>query len=718
MIKKLYTLFSVLLLLASCATEEIEQIEIQPTDGSMVSLSFSVDAPNALEITKATGDVEKGVESLYLYTFKENGEFISPVVKAEVSGNGYTATISKETRTIHFVANDGTLTPSQESGMASLATDKQIFWGKRTFSEIPAKNISNNLEDAGNNNVELLRNWAKITLNLSSEAAVKLKNVSYLIYNESQLASIGYKDAGKLNIPNQDFYAPQNEPDASRYAKSGESVYTFEHYNQDKKATFVIIKAQFAGNDTYTYYKIDLAVKDENDKVTRVYDVVRNYAFNITVKSVSRKGATWAEVIDENVIADNNITASAIMEKYPNITYDGEALNVTKTTFVFTGSSNTLSMTATYAGAGQLSVVPDEGMSDVVDGNLSYPSWIPSGNQTITITANIKPAPGTGEKIAYFYVVGGNLQRKIKLVLRPPYNFINPRFENVKVGTGTNEISAGQQEDVYLKFSIPEDVDESLFPIEYKIYTKKLYAVESGVRLETTGKGDWYYVYTDQVFNTDEKIIRFKTNTSNEAESDVILKSELFNPVTDLTYTRISPRSITGTIKFGTTSNNWNIRKGESVSYTAGSKVGTFIVGDNGAYSLEIPRNYSGNIAFSYTVNGMIFEGSGSVDQQSSGLDIILSANGMSLITGKMYYEGSYGNGTIEIPESGEISVSNNNVRVMITGKGGYVLFYNNTFNSNTNFNLTYDPGSGWSERKKTMNINTLKTNTKIILER
>lgn len=54
------------------------------------------------------------------------------------------------------------------------------------------------------------------------------------------------------------------------------------------------------------------------------------------------------------------------MEKYPNITYDGEALNVTKTTFVFTGASNTLSMTATYAGAGQLSVVPGEGMSDVV----------------------------------------------------------------------------------------------------------------------------------------------------------------------------------------------------------------------------------------------------------------------------------------------------------------------------------------------------------------
>ncbi len=606
MIKKIYGLFSVLLLLASCATEEIEQIEIQPTDGSMVSLSFSVDAPNALEITKATGDVEKGVESLYLYTFNEDGEFISPVVEAVVSGNGYTASISKETRTIHFVANDGTLTPSLESGMASLVTDKQIFWGKRTFSDIPAKNISNSLEAAGSNNVELLRNWAKITLNLSSEAAEKLENVSYLIYNESQLASIGYKDEGKLNIPNQDFYAPQNEPEDGKYAKLGKSVYTFEHYNQDKKATFVIIKAQFDGSKTYTYYKIDLAVKDENDKVTRVYDVVRNYAFNITVKSVSRKGATWAEVIDENVIADNNITASAIMEKYPNITYDGEALNVTKTTFVFTGASNTLSMTATYAGAGQLSVVPDEGMSDVVEGNLSYPSWIPSGNQTITITANIKPAPGSGEKIAYFYVVGGNLQRKIKLVLRPPYNFINPRFENVKAGAGTNVINGGLKQDVYLKFSIPEDIDESLFPIEYKIYTKKLYAVEPGVRLETTGAKDWCYVYTDQVFSKDEKVIHFKTNTANVGEGmgdndKVFLKADLFNAFSALTYSRKAPTTISPTIAGNVTggSSSWN---GYTVRYkinNIGSE-NSFKCGSGGAYSIALKNVLSTDVVYFY----------------------------------------------------------------------------------------------------------------------
>lgn len=265
------------------------------------------------------------------------------------------------------------------------------------------------------------------------------------------------------------------------------------------------------------------------------------------------------------------------MEKYPNITYDGEALNVTKTTFVFTGSSNTLSMTATYAGTGQLSVVPDEGMSDVVEGNLSYPSSIPSGNQTITITADIKPAPGSGEKIAYFYVVGGNLQRKIKLVLRPPYNFVNPRFEDVKEGTGTNEIAAGQKQDTYLKFSIPEDIDESLFPIEYKIYTKKLYAVEPGVRLETTGASDWYYVYTDQIFSPEEKVIQFKTNTANDGEDDVILKADLFNPVSDLSYTRPEKVKETKTFYLQCRRNGSNVGSNVTITYSISSGGGAAI---------------------------------------------------------------------------------------------------------------------------------------------
>lgn len=590
-------------MLASCATEEMDQIQNQSGNESKVALTFSVDAPKAIEFTKAVGNVDKGVESLYLYTFDASGGFISPVVEATASNGGYTALISKETRTIHFVANEGSLTPSTESSMASLTTDKQIFWGKRTFAATPAKDLSNNQEASGNNNIELLRNWAKITLNLSGEAQTKLSEVSYLLYQESQLATVGYTKAGEVNVPNQAFYAPANEPEPTKFAQPGSSIYTFEHSNQNENGAFVIVKAKFNGSRDFTYYKIDLAVKDKNDHVTRVYDLVRNYAFNITIKSVSRKGLTWSEVIDDKTIADNNITASAIMEKYPNITYDGEALNVTKTTFVFTGTSNQLSMTATYTGKGQLSVVPDGDMSEVVNGSLNYPSSIPSGSQTITITADIKGAPASGEKVAYFYVVGGNLQRKIKLVLRPNYDFINPRLVDA---TGSNEIAVGQKQDVYLKFSVPEDVDESLYPIEYKIYTKKLYAVEEGVHLETTGSGEWYYVYTDQVPSTAERSIHFKTNTSNEEESEVVLNADLFNAATRLTYTRKAPVIITSTVSGKVTSNNGGTNWGakDRINYkinNEGSEM-SFTPGTNSRYSIRLKNVTTTDIVYFYSI--------------------------------------------------------------------------------------------------------------------
>ena len=43
---------------------------------------------------------------------------------------------------------------------------------------------------------------------------------------------------------------------------------------------------------------------------------------------------------------------------------------------------------------------------------------------------------------------------------------------------------------------------------------------------------------TDQIIGPEEKVIQFKTNIANDGEDDVILKADLFNPVSDLSYTR------------------------------------------------------------------------------------------------------------------------------------------------------------------------------------
>lgn len=173
----------------------------------------------------------------------------------------------------------------------------------------------------------------------------------------------------------------------------------------------------------------------------------------------------------------------------------------------------------------------------------------------------------------------------------------------MKDGTSANEIAAGQKQDAYLKFSIPEDIDESLFPIEYKIYTKKLYAVEPGVRLETTGANDWYYVYTDQIFSSDERVIQFKTNTTNDGEDDVKLEAELFNPVKDLAYSRKAPITISPTISGNVTGgSSWSSWKDYTVKYKI-NNTGTeyfFKCGKGGAYSTRLENVLSTDKVYFY----------------------------------------------------------------------------------------------------------------------
>ena len=706
MLKNIYNILSILLLFTACTSEDISEEVFLPTEGEMITLSFSVDAPKVAEITKAIGNTEKSVENLFLYTFDENGNFLSPVVTANLNVNGYTAVIQKTTRIIHFVANDGSLKPASESEMASMPIDKQIFWGKRTFNVMPKNDLSNNQENKGNH-IELIRNWAKINLSLSSEASAKLFDVSYMIYNEAKIASVGYIKEGHINVPSQTYYKP-SESEAEFLALSKDfpeksALYTFEHNNQDRNGAFIIVKARFGSlSSDFSYYKIDLAVKDKESHVTKVYDFIRNYAFKVNVQSVSRKGMIWKDVINPDVIADNNITASPIMEKYPNITYDGESLNVTNTTFIFTGSTNQLTMKATYVGKGQLSVSPDpdEEMSDVVvSGSLkTNPATIPSGTQTITITADIKQLDNNAkeEKIAFFYIIGGNLQRKIKLVLRPSYDFVNPRFENQAAGLiGTNEVSTGLMKDIWLKFSLG-NIEEALYPIDCRIYTKKLYAVEPGVRLETTGEGDWCYVYTAQTPQDAERVINFRTNTQNEFEEDVVLKADLFNEVSGLAYTRVGPKTMSGTIKYkhNLMSNSQNIPVGSTISYILGNSSGEFEIDEAGKYSLDYPTGYTGNITFSYIQDGIVYKMTTPVNE-SSNKNIELTASVKEVtIAGKFYLYntnsrnqikdtnisisfGSGGIGSFSISRNGTLS---NNVLVVPTEVTEMSLIYNSYY--------------------------------------
>lgn len=497
MLRKIYGLLASILLLSACTADDMIQ-EQNPVDGSKMLVSFRVDVPSATVITRSADVKETGVNNLNLITFDGEGLYLGTVAANKESGDSYSASISKETRKIQFVSSyENYASIRTETDVFNAATDERVFFAERTLES------SSDLGD-----VALTRNWAKITLTDNSKM---LSDVKFMVYNASAKATVAAPVEGEINLPAENKIQTQ-EPFTSS------SLYPFEQATTGDNHAFIIVKAKYDRSSSDTYYKLDLSKTEAG--VVRTYDIIRNYCYNITISAVNRPGVSWKEVIRPGRVADNNITASTELEKYPSIAFDSEKLEVSKTTYVFTKAGQ-LSMSATYTGssASGLSLIQDtKDLSGVVDGSVT----MNGGNITASILS-----PASEEKTAYFYVKGGNLQRKITLILRNPYTFDEVRFYKSEDKEGDNTIPLIQDEDITFAFTIPEDVDASIFPLECRINAKTLYAVTPGVRIDPDAgaDGNYYYVYTAK--EAGRHSVKFKTNASVTGET-VALTAENF----------------------------------------------------------------------------------------------------------------------------------------------------------------------------------------------
>lgn len=372
------------------------------------------------------------------------------------------------------------------------------------------------------------------------------------------------------------------------------SLYPFEQSTTEgDNRAFVIVKAKYNGSTSYSYYKLDLAVANKSTGVVANYDIIRNYWYKITISQVDRVGVAWSEVIKPGRIADNNITASTELDKYPSIAFGTEKLEVSKTTYVFTKSGQSLNMLATYVntaptpekptGYAGLKLIDGENLSEVVSGSLSMNNENGSGRIAAFVNA-----PSSEEKIAYFYVKGGDLQRKITLILRKPYVFENVRFYKSNDVEGDNIILYGPDQAINFAFTIPDYVDASIFPLECRIKSTTLYAVTDGVRIETDPENDkmYYYVYTAK--NAGRHTVLFKTNASVFGET-AGLTAENFEDTSAL-YVVSEPEwesvRISGKVTGGS---SW---RGYTVQYIISNRgiSGNFKCGSEGSYSIELEK--------------------------------------------------------------------------------------------------------------------------------
>ena len=130
-----------------------------------------------------------------------------------------------------------------------------------------------------------------------------------------------------------------------------------------------------------------------------------------------------------------------------------------------------------------------------------------------------------------------------------------------------------------LKFNIPEDFPEDLFPLPIKIYSNGLYPATVGLEMVVEGS-QIHYVYraTQRGFQT----VNFKTNKSGNAET-VTLKADYF---ADGAIAYNSFIVFKGNIKYG---NNINVPNNATVTASTGS----ITIPTTGTYSYTPPSDYN-----------------------------------------------------------------------------------------------------------------------------
>ncbi|NLC03510.1 MAG: hypothetical protein GX787_04425 [Tissierellia bacterium] len=702
--KTIYSILSLLfvLLFWGCAQEDILQDETQITEDGSVLVKFSAEIPayNTIQ-TRANG----GVNSMYLLVFDENGIFIT-LEKANLKdqtdiGGVFTANLLSSTnkRTVHFICNYDELRGVQMAGsneagiVAQLSTDKTTFWARRELEDgISATSFSSNP-------IALLRNQAKISVVNEVNDENKFVINGFAIHNRPEKGTIapfsssGKFDIGAINEPSGLKLVPAKESDIN---STEPEKLLFERRNRGASdITTVIIKAEYY--DKPYFYKIDLIYKDNNNTI-QSYNIERNYHYVVRINNVMAAGFdSFSDALEG--ASNNNAALDPIIEKYPIIS-DGESkLEVEKTLIIATKPGENISVGAKFYpdvdsnvfNNSEVSVTLVEDEGDPSINSLQY------NKVTGTITAKASNKVGAN-LVSLIQVRKGSLARTIRVVLRTPFSFDPIRINDRNPGV-INDI---QNFPTQLRFLIPTDFPEELFPLPIKIYTQGLYPKESGLKLEVSNSGEMYYIYN--ATETGEQIIDFKTNKSGNKET-VRLVADYF--VDGAIYYDVLRYK--GTIKY----NNNNVPKGAVVIPSTGK----IEVAANGEYTYTPPVGSSDNTSVTLTYYELTNGNTSGGIQQSfeNGYRITTTVGALNnktinlllnhyRITGRMQYSGLNYN----IPVGATLDVSDNVSSYRILETGRYELITDGIFNNSDNITIGYRGLLGYYQASK--NIGTLRT--------
>ena len=485
----------------SCQREDLPVLEMSQVPEGYKAVEFYAAVPDMDKVrTRAVDPDGAGVQQMTVFCFDANSFFITTVTAslAQDAGNPslsgkFSVTVPDHTVTLQLVGNqnltyfkeDNYRGMSEVDVMAALESSpgRMIYWARETLENLAAHASSSNP-------VRLLRNQAKITLNVGPDAGFVQKG--WVVVNSNSFGTVApySPEYGGFVAPTVDtpfITLPENRAKLGDFldVNTNDEDYIFETDNTEADPIDFIVKgSQNGGEDLY--YRVSL-IDENGDNVM----IMRNHHYIVNIVGELYYGQkTFAEALEAP--ATNNVWVS-VSDNIAEVQDSEYRLAVDRTSVVI-GEDEFMTPNTYYLHYTLESVLKEDiTLADVywMDGNnvalnnFTHTFDSQTGRGTIIITLNqmgdLMHREGT------LVIKKGRLSRKIKVV-----TVKEQKFEPAWITT--NVYGVGTDENVTMMFTIPEDCPKELLPLEVLISVDALeIRNESGMALPIRRRGEEGY---------------------------------------------------------------------------------------------------------------------------------------------------------------------------------------------------------------------------------
>ena len=492
-------LAGVLTLTAACQREDLLPADNAPE--GYRTIEFYAEVPGMEEVmTKAVDPDGAGVQQMTVFCFDQNSFFITTVTATLTQDAGnpslsgkFSVAVPDHSVTLQLVGNqnltyfkeDNYRGMSEVDVMAALESSpgRMIYWARETVESIKTHTTAANA-------IKLLRNQAKITLNIAD--GVNFEEQGWVVVNSNSFGTVApySPEHGGFVAPTLDapfITLPDNNAKLGDYldVRTNDEEYIFETENSDADPIDFIVKGSQNGGESL-YYRVSL-IDENGDNVL----IMRNHHYVVNIVGDLYYGQkTFAEALEAP--ATNNVWVS-VSDNIAEVMDTEYRLAVDKTAVVIGESEfkdpNTYYLYYTLESlTGETLTAPDVYWIDgnnVALNNFTHDFDPATGRGTLVVTLN--QMDGLQHREGTLFIKKGRLSRKIKVVTVKEQTF-EPAWIT------TNVYGVGTGENVTMVFTIPDDCPQELFPMEVLISVNDLdIRNESGMTLPVRNAGEEGY---------------------------------------------------------------------------------------------------------------------------------------------------------------------------------------------------------------------------------